>query len=390
MKKPELLAPAGNFRCLTAAVNAGADAVYFGLEDFNMRQSAENFSIKDLEKINKICGKVKKYLTLNTIVFDSELEKIEETIRKLKGRVDAIICWDMSVIQLCKKYKIPFHVSTQASIANKESAKFYKDLGAERIILARELNLEQIKEISKIINVEVFVHGAMCVSISGRCFTSQFLFKKSANRGECLHPCRRAYKVTDHEGNELKLKNNRVMSAKDLCTLPFIEELKNAGISAFKIEGRNRQPEYVDTVTRVYRKAIDKKLTKKDELISELESVYNRDFSSGFYLGTPTSDDFTGDENGSQKKTKVSTGVVDNYFRKQGVAAVNVQSGELKINDEIIVTGDTTFFRKKIKSMEIDHKKIDIVKKGQAVGIKLPLCRVNDKVYLVVERTKRQ
>lgn len=225
----ELLAPAGNFAMLVTAINAGADAVYFGLKEFSMR--TKNFSFKDLDKINEICKsrKIKKYLTLNTIIYDNELKKLEEIIRQVKGKIDAIICWDLAVIRLCNKYKIPFHVSTQASVSNSESAKFYKKLGAKRIILARELNLKQIKEISKIIDVECFAHGAMCVAVSGRCFTSQFLFNKSANRGKCLHPCRRSYLVKDlQEGYELKVENNKILSAKDLCTLPFIEKLKKS------------------------------------------------------------------------------------------------------------------------------------------------------------------
>ena len=210
-QKIELLAPAGDFECLIAAIKAGADAVYFGLQEFNMRASAKNFNISDLKKIKEICKKkkVKRYLTLNTLVYDSEIDKIREIIKKVKNYVDAIICWDPSVINLCREYKVPFHISTQASVANKEAAKFYEKLGAKRIILARELNLKQIKEISKIVGVEVFIHGAMCVSISGRCFTSQFLFNKSANRGECLHPCRRAYIVGDEEGNELRLEGRQ-------------------------------------------------------------------------------------------------------------------------------------------------------------------------------------
>jgi putative protease len=203
MKKYELLAPAGDFPMLAAAVNAGADAVYFGLKEFSMRASAKNFSIDDLKKIREICNsspkKPKMYLTLNTIIYDKELKTIETTIKKVKGKVDAIICWDLSVVNLCKKYKIPFFISTQASVANKQAALFYKKLGAKRIILARELDLQQIKQISKVINIETFVHGAMCVAISGRCFTSQFLFGKSANRGQCLHPCRRAYIIKDKQ-----------------------------------------------------------------------------------------------------------------------------------------------------------------------------------------------
>jgi len=218
--KYELLAPAGNFPMLVAAVNAGADAVYFGLQGFNMRAGAENFQITDLDEIRKICNngkdkrKVKMYLTLNTIIYDNELKRIEETIKAVKNKIDAIICWDMSVVNLCKKHKIPFHISTQASVANSESARFYKKLGANRIILARELNLKQIKEISKIIDVECFIHGAMCVSISGRCLISQFLFNKSANRGECIHPCRRSYIVKDkQEGYELEIENDKILSA---------------------------------------------------------------------------------------------------------------------------------------------------------------------------------
>ena len=267
--KYELLAPAGDFPMLITAINTGAEAVYFGLKKFSLRANAGNFEIKDLAKINLICKpkKIKKYLTLNSIIYSNELPKIEEILKKIKGKVDAVICWDLSVIQLCKKYKIPFHISTQASVSNIESAKFYKKLGAERIILARELNLKQIKEIIKKtkIKVEVFIHGAMCLAVSGRCLMSQFLFNKSANRGECIHPCRRSYIIKDEqEGYELEIENNHILSAKDLCTLPFIEKLKKAGITCFKIEGRNRDARYIDSVVRIYRKALDKKLTKQE------------------------------------------------------------------------------------------------------------------------------
>ncbi len=308
--KYELLAPAGDFPMLVAAVNAGADAVYFGLKSgFSMRANAKNFTIKDLDKIKEICNKrkIKKYLTLNTIIYDEELEKIEEIIKAVKGKVDAIICWDLAVVQLCKKYKIPFFISTQASVANSETAKFYKKLGAKRIVLARELNLKQIKKISGIINVECFIHGAMCVSISGRCFTSQFLFNKSANRGECIHPCRRSYIVKDkQEGYELELENDKIMSAKDLCTLPFIEELKKTGVKSFKIEGRNRDARYVETVVRTYRKALDKRLSKKEieQGLEQLKKIYNKGFSNGFYLGLPTSKDLAEIEHSAATEKK--------------------------------------------------------------------------------------
>ena len=288
--KHELLAPVGDFPKLYTAIEAGADAVYLGLQELNMRDTAKNFKTSDLKKIKNICEnsprKPKVYLTLNTIIYDSEQKKLEKLIQKIKGQVDAIICWDMSVINLCRENNIPFHISTQASVSNVEAAKFYKQLGAERIVLARELNLNQIKKISKVIPTECFIHGAMCVSISGRCFTSQFLHGLSANRGQCIHPCRRAYTIKDDTGNELQLQNNRVMSAKDLCTLPFIDKIKKAGVTSFKIEGRNRSLEYVKTVTEEYRKAIDKKLSIEEinKGLDELKKVYNRDFSSGFYI----------------------------------------------------------------------------------------------------------
>jgi putative protease len=390
-KSPELLAPAGDFECLTAAINAGADAVYLGLEDFNMRARAKNFKISDLPEIKKICKskKVRLYLTLNTIVYDSELKRIEGIIKKSKKYVDAIICSDISVMLLCKKYKIPFHISTQCSVSNSETAKFYKKLGAKRIVLARELNLKQIKKIAKIISVEVFIHGAMCVSISGRCLISQFLFNEPANRGRCIHPCRRAYHVKDNEGNELKIENNYIFSAKDLCTLPFIEKLKKAGISSFKIEGRNKEPEYIETTVRIYRKALDKKLTKEEikESIEELNKVYNKGFSSGFYLKVPTSDDFSKSEDSSAAQSKQFIGKISHYYPKINVGILKLNTGNLKIGDEIIIIGKTTgVVKAKVESMEISHNSVREVKKSQNAGIKLPFCRKGDELYKIVKK----
>ena len=389
MKKYELLCPAGSFPSLIAAVENGADAVYFGLKDVNMRDNAKNFTLKDLDKIRKICQKgnkkVKMYLTLNTIIYDFELRKIEGIIKKIKGKVDAVICWDFSVIRLCKKYKIPFHISTQASVSNLESARFYKKLGAERIVLARELNLKQVKKISKEINIEYFAHGAMCVSVSGRCFTSQFLQNMSANRGQCCHPCRRSYIIKDEDGYELKLENNKVMSAKDLCTLPFIEEMKKAGIKSFKIEGRNRNPEYVAAVAKVYRKALDKKLTRQEikQGINKLKKVYNRDFSSGFLFRVPGPDGFSFSESGEQEENKVYIGKIEKYWARVNVSHLKMHSGKLKIGDEIYIIGNQTGVkREKITSMEIDSKQVKEVKKGQDVGILLKAKR-GDCVYLI-------
>jgi len=404
-QKYELLAPAGDFPMLVTAIKAGADAIYFGLKEFSMRQSARNFTIKDLDKIEKICKprNIKRYLTLNVIIYDNEIKRIDKILKKIKNKIDAIICWDLSVIQLCKKHKIPFHISTQASVANIESAKFYKNLGAERIVLARELNLKQIKKISRKINIETFIHGAMCVSISGRCFMSQFLFNKSANRGQCIHPCRRSYIVKSsepvkassakyvirdkQEGYELEVENDKIMSAKDLCALPFIEKLKKAGIKTFKIEGRNRDARYVDTVVRVYRKALDKKLTKAEikEAIKELKKVYNRSFSSGFYLGVPTSDDFAKIEHSASKEKKHFVGKIIHYFPKIQVATIKLVS-ELKVGDKIVVIGKTTGLEKaKVERLEIKNKSVEKAKKSQEVGLKLPLVRKNDEVYKIIK-----
>jgi putative protease len=237
-----------------------------------------------------------------------------------------------------------------------------------------------------VIDVECFVHGAMCVAISGRCLTSQFLFNKSANRGECLHPCRRSYIVKDkQEGYELEVKNDKILSAKDLCTLPFIEKLKSAGVISFKIEGRNRDARYVDIVTRVYKKALNKKLTEEEirNSIEQLKLVYNRDFSSGFYFGLPTSDDFAKTENSAAKEKKHFIGKVTHYFPKMNVATIKLVS-ELNLGDKIIVIGKTTgLINSKIERIEINRLPVKKAIKGQEIGIKLPSVRKNDEIYKI-------
>jgi putative protease len=390
--KLELLAPAGSFPSLYAAIDAGADAVYFGLNEFNMRQGgAKNFKLTDLPKIKKACEEknVKRYLTLNTIIYDDEIKKIEEIIKKAKQYVDAIICWDLSVIQLCKKHKVGFHISTQASVSNIEAAKFYKKLGAKRIVLARELDLKQIKKISKIIDVETFAHGAMCVAVSGRCLMSQFVFGKSANRGECLQVCRRSYNIVDDSGKRLKITNKNVLSPKDLCTLPFIEKLKEAGIKSFKIEGRAREPEYVDIVVREYRNALNKKLTKQEikESIERLKTVYNKGFSSGFYLGVPSSDDFSKLEHSSATQKKQWVARVEHYYPKIKVALIKMLSGRLDRGDKVIlIHPKKKMIRAKIERLEIEHKPVKSVKKGQKFGIRIPEARKGYNVYKIVKR----
>ena len=390
-QKLELLAPAGNFRCLLAAINARADAIYFGVQQFNMRARAKNFTIKDLPKIAELCKsrKIKRFLTLNTIIYDKELKKVEKIIKKAKPYVSAIICSDPSIMMLCKKYKIPFHISTQCSISNSKTAEFYKQLGAERIVLARELDIKQIKKISKVLPVEIFIHGAMCVSVSGRCLISQFSSNQSANRGACIQPCRRPYQVKDNQGNELKIDNKFILSPKDLCTLPFFEKLKQSGAIAFKIEGRNKEPEYVDTVVRIYKKALNTKLTKDEiqESMEELKKVYNKGFSSGFYNKSPTSDDFSKIEHSNATQSKQFIGKIKHYYPQLGVGLLKLNAGKLKIGDDILILGNTTnIIRHKIKSMEIKKKAIKEVKKGQDVGIILPFCRKNDELYKIIKK----
>ncbi len=391
--KYELLAPVGNFPMLHAAIEAGADAIYFGIKRLNMRASAKNFSLKDLPKIKKICleseRKVKRYLTVNTIFYDEEIKKIKKIIKSAKGYVDAIICWDLAVIETCKEEGVDFHISTQASISNLKAADFYKKQGANRVVLARELSLKQIKRISKTIHTECFCHGAMCVAVSGRCFTSQFVHSISANRGQCAQPCRRAWNVIDDAGNKLRLDNNRVMSAKDLCTLPFIEKMKGAGITSFKIEGRNRSPEYVSAVVKVYRKALDKKLNDKEikEGIKELKKVYNRGFSSGFFFKMPTNDDFSYSEHGEQTEFKEYVGKVERYWPKVKAASVKMHAGKLNVGDNVfLISNDEAIKRVKIESIELKGESVKFAKKGDEVGVKLPKVMRGTEVYVIKQK----
>lgn len=391
----ELLAPVSDRIMLKAAIDAGADCVYFGLQKLNMRATGKNFTMEELPEIVKQChdSNVKVFLTVNTIVYDNELEDVKKVISGAKAAgVDYVICWDMAVIHECKKQGMGFHISTQASIANSEAAKFYKELGAERVVLARECTLEQIKNIIKEsgVEVETFVHGAMCVSVSGRCFTSQHLFGRSANRGDCLQPCRRQYKIIDEENRELILGENYVMSAKDLCAMPFIDKLIDAGITCFKIEGRVRSPEYVKTVVSAYREAIDAckegKFNKElvDKLVEKLKTVYNRDFSRGFYFGMPTADDFT-DTYGSKATTKkIYIGYVKNFYKQQSVVEIKAEADKIKIGDTLMIQGPTTGVQEqKIESMEVNHKPVQEAQK-QDVGIKIKFtARPNDKVFRI-------
>ena len=408
-KSFKLLAPAGDWECLRAAVNAGADYVYLGISNFNMRATgAKNFDLKDLPKIVEHCKKndVNTYLTVNTVLYNSDLPKMRRIIEQAKqSSINGIIASDLAAIQYAKKIGISSSISTQLSISNIESVKFFSDY-ADRIILARELTLEQVKEIirqieeenikgpkGELVEIEIFGHGALCVAISGRCNMSLYCYNSSANRGECTQVCRRAYKVQDLEtGHELKIDNNYIMSPKDLCTIGFLDKIIDSGVKVLKIEGRGRPPEYVDTVVRVYKKAIQaiiqeqysKNLIK--ELNKELGSVFNRGLSTGLYMGRNYAEWTNGA--GNQAKTKrVFVGKVLHYFPKKEVALIeNTSNLVLKQGQECIITGSTTgIVRVKLQNMIVANKKVNSLKKGQQFTMKIPQkVRKNDNVFVIV------
>lgn len=399
-KKPKLLAPVGDWTMLTAAINSGADAVYFGIENLNMRSAAANFSINDLVEIVKICKShnVETNLALNTVIYENELDQVDQIVARSKEvGVDIIICWDLSVIQKCQEYGIPFCVSTQASVSNSDAARFYESIGASRIVLARECTLDKIKQIKQAVKIEIeaFIHGAMCVAVSGRCFMSHEIFGKSANRGECIQPCRREYEIKDVDQEySLILGEDYVMSPKDLCTIEFIDQLIEAGIDIFKIEGRKRSPEYIAKVVSIYRKAIDlhfeNKLTEeiKKEFLEEMKKVYNRGFSPGFYFGTPGSESYAGIYGSVATTRKIYLGKVLNYYKKNKVVHVQIEAGILEKEDLVYIIGSSTgVVELKVNKIMEDENELDSAKKGRSVTF---VCdervRVNDKVYKVVSK----
>jgi putative protease len=398
MKKPELMAPAGNMTMLVAAVNNGADAIYFGTDRFTMRAKAKNFGLEELPELVKFCKakKVRTYFTLNSIVFEEELGELDKIIPRLKDiGIDVVICWDLSVIKKCNEYKMPFAVSTQASVSNSISANFYKSLGAKRIVLARECSLEEIKKIraNTDLEIEAFIHGAMCIAVSGRCFMSHHLFGKSANRGECIQPCRREYRVYDKEINKsLVLGEDYVLSPKDLCTIEFIDQLIEAGVDSFKIEGRKRSPEYVAKVVSVYKRAIDlhfkSKLTTeiKNDFLEELKKVYNRGFSSGFYFNTPSSEEYAVNYGSIATTKKEYIGKVINYFKKPRAAYIQIESGKLEVGDNVLIIGKTSgVIELKLDRMMEEELEVDEARKGKRISF---ICeqqvRPHDMVYKVV------
>ncbi|MFA5303706.1 MAG: U32 family peptidase [Candidatus Nanoarchaeia archaeon] len=384
----ELLAPCHDWATLKAAIDSGANAIYFGIDSLNMRLNAKNFKITDLTKISNLCHekKVRAYLALNSIIYESELKKSENIIKKSKlANIDAVIIQDLSLIPIMKKHKMKFHISTQASVSNSLAANEYKKLGASRVILAREVSLNDLNKIVKNskIDIEVFIHGAMCASISGRCFLSGAMYQKSANRGECMQPCRQEWQVKNKYGN-LIYDNERFMNAKDLCTIEFLDKIIKTGVKSLKIEGRMKDANYVSTVVKIYRDAIDNYDKKKvKDWLKQLSSVYNRGFSTGFYLSKPSTKDIEYEKEGSVSKTKkVSVGVVKNYYPKIQVAEMLLNHSALKLGDELIIQGKTTYIKQTVKSMQISKKDVLKANKGQRVAVKIgQTCRKNDQVF---------
>jgi len=410
-RKIEIMSPVGDFESLSASIKAGANSVYFGVRGLNMRSlGAKNFTIRDLKKIVRICNEnnVKTYLTVNTVLYDEDIKFMKRIVDAAKkAKISAIIASDMAAIKYARSIKIEVHISTQLNVSNLEAVKFYSKF-ADVIILARELNLDQIKNICdkikkqkikgpnrELVKIEVFVHGALCVSISGKCYMSLALYNKSANRGECLQACRRSYKVTDEQtGNELTMDNKYVMSPKDLCCVGVLDKILNAGVSILKIEGRARSPDYAYTVTKVYQEAVDSHLNGKytpykiKSWIRELETVFNRGFwQGGYYLGKRLGE-WSGKPGSQSKINKTFIGTVKNYFVKKGIALVYMNNGLLSVGDNLLIIGSTTgLLKSKIESIYKDDKPVDKAYKGSEITIPVKeRVRKNDEVYLIKDK----
>ena len=353
-RAPELLAPAGDAAALTAALKAGCDAAYVGAKSFSMRGAAGNFTLSALRRAADQCHSRQAclYVAVNTIVYDGEQRTMLRLLDRLAGVADAVICWDPAVIAGCRERGIPIHISTQASVASTAAARFYRDLGAERVVLARECTLADIRAIGRRagIGVEVFAHGAMCVSISGRCFLSQLSEGSSGNRGLCRQTCRRPFRVICQDGPadfEVFPGDSHVFSARDLCTLPFLDQLLDARPVSLKIEGRNRPADYVDTVIRAYREAIDAWTRGqldddlKRDLAERCRRVFNRQFSDGFYFGRPIAD-FTPVQNSAATEKRSYLGRILNYYARSGIALAALHNGPLRDGDTAVIIGPTT------------------------------------------------
>jgi putative protease len=410
MQKPEVMAPVGSFAALTSAIKAGADSIFFGVQQLNMRARASiNFTLEDLREIAETCkeANIKSYITLNTLLYDHDLalmRKIMDTAKE--AGITAIIVQDVAAIQYASEIGMPIHASTQLSISNYESVKFYAQF-ADTIVLAREVDLDSVKEICRriqedelhgpsgdLIRIECFVHGALCVAQSGRCQMSLLQTNTSAQRGACLHECRKEYQIKDVEtGEELRLRSGYIMSPKDLCAIPFLDKLAAAGISVFKIEGRGRSPQYVDTVVRVYREAVDSiadetfSQEKIDAWMERLGTVYNRGFCEGYFFGKKLPD-WCENKGNQSTDERIFVGRVNHYFPKPEIAEIEVQALELHKGDRLVIMGKTTgTVYGEITEMMKDDELIEASGKPAMVTIKFPeKVRTNDKVYILRER----
>ena len=405
-KELEIMCPAGNFECLVAAIEGGADSVYFGVGRLNMRShSANNFAPEDLPEVVRICREygVKSYMTLNIILYGNDLEDAYRALDAAKeAGVDAIIASDMAAILYCRKIGLEVHISTQLSISNIEALQFYSQF-ADVIVLARELTLDKVRAIydeivsrdirgpkGELVRIEMFAHGALCMAVSGKCYLSLDNTGRSANRGECMQLCRRGYEVTDIEtGTQLVVDNKYIMSPKDLCTIEFMDKIIDAGVKVFKIEGRARSAEYVKRCARCYRKAADAVAegTYTQELAAELKKelseVFNRGFWDGYYQGAKLGE-WSSVYGSESTRKKVYCGKITNWFNKIGVAEVLVESGDLNVGDDIIIIGKTTgALEMTVDDMRVELKPSTSCPKGVFCSISVPLedlpeDRIND------------
>ena len=410
----EIMAPVGSRESLAAAINAGADSIYFGIENLNMRaRSANTFTIDDLREIAATCDEhgIKSYLTINTIIYDEDITLMRTIVdAAYEAGISAVIAADVAVMDYCNRIGQEVHLSTQLNISNAEALKFYARF-ADVVVLARELNLKQVANIYKtiqdeqirgpkgeLIRIEMFCHGALCMAVSGKCYLSLHEFGASANRGACMQVCRRGYKVeetnyllSDQESSiELEVDNKYVMSPKDLKTIRFMDEMMEAGVRVFKIEGRARGPEYVKTVVECYREAIDSYLDgtlteeKKDEWDNRLRTVFNRGFWNGYYLGQRLGE-WTRHYGSNATERKVYAGKGIRYYSNIGVAEFLIEAAELHVGDKLLITGHTTgAMYVTLDEARVDLKPVDTVKKGTHVSFKVPdRIRPNDKLYIM-------
>ena len=402
----EIMAPVGSYDSLVAAWQGGANAIYFGIEGLNMRaKSANNFTIDDLRQIALWCNErgIKSYLTVNTVVFDGDMELMRSIINAAKeAQISAIIASDMAAILYARSIGVEVHISTQVNVSNSEAVRFYAQF-ADVMVLAREVSLDQVKEIhdtivrddirgphGELVRLEMFCHGALCMAISGKCYMSLHETNSSANRGACRQICRRGYTVTDRDtGDQLAIENKYIMSPKDLKTIHFLNKMVDAGVSVFKIEGRARGPEYVRTAVGCYSEALDAIIdgTYGEEKISEwdarLEKIFNRGYWDGYYLGQRLGE-WTHKYGSSATRTKVYAAKGIRYFTKIGVAEFLMENGELHLGDEIVITGPTTgAVIMTVDEIRVDLKPVPFAAKGDRFSIKVAeKVRPSDKLYI--------